>query len=49
MAAEFKARHTLSYADCFVASTARMYEACVVTGDPEFKQLEEEVAIEWLK
>ena len=49
-AAEIKSTYALSYADCFAASLARQLEAAVVTGDPEFEQLERDgiVEIEWL-
>lgn len=47
-AAELKARHALSYADCFVAATALRHQASVVTGDPEFKKVEHLVQIEWI-
>ncbi len=49
-AAEIKSSYALSYADCFAASLARQLEAAVVTGDPEFEQLERDgiVEIEWL-
>ncbi len=47
-AAELKARHALSYADCFAAATELKYEASVVTGDPEFKKVAHLVQIEWI-
>jgi ribonuclease VapC len=47
-AAQIKARHKLSYADCFAAALARKLDAILVTGDQEFSQLEDIVAIEWL-
>ncbi len=49
-AASIKAQFTLSYADCFAAAAARQRNAAVVTGDPEFEQLEADgvVAVEWL-
>lgn len=47
-AAELKARHALSYADCFAAATALDREASIVTGDPEFKKVEHLVEIEWI-
>lgn len=33
-AAEFKAKHSLSYADCFAAALARQSKGSLVTGDP---------------
>ncbi len=49
-AAFIKANHALSYADCFAAALAQRLDARIVTGDPEFQQLEDAgiVAIEWL-
>ncbi len=50
MAASIKARFPLAYADCFAAAAARQHNAAVVTGDPEFEQLEREgiVTVDWL-
>jgi ribonuclease VapC len=48
-AAIFKAEHKMSYADCFAAALARQKKAELVTGDPEFKALEKEIKINWLK
>lgn len=47
-AAKFKGKYKLAYADCFAAALAQQHKATVLTGDPEFKQLEKEVAITWL-
>lgn len=46
-AAGFKARHKMSYADCFAAALARQKKAHLVTGDREFAQVEQEVQIIW--
>ena len=48
-AAIYKATHKLSYADCFAAALGKLRNAEVVTGDPEFKALEKEIKISWLK
>jgi ribonuclease VapC len=48
-AARFKAAHKLSLADAFAAALAKARKAELVTGDPEFKTLEREVKIVWLK
>ncbi|MFL6227532.1 MAG: type II toxin-antitoxin system VapC family toxin [Pyrinomonadaceae bacterium] len=48
-AAGFKAKHKMSYADCFAAALARERKAHLVTGDPEFRQVEPEVQIVWMK
>jgi len=49
-AADIKAQYALSYADCFAAALALQLDAAVVTGDPEFEQLERAgiISIEWL-
>jgi ribonuclease VapC len=47
-AAALKARYAVSYADCFAAALAQRREAELVTGDPEFQRLDEEVKIRWL-
>ena len=47
-AAHLKARYSISYADAFAAAVAKQYGGRVMTGDPEFKAVEPEVAIHWL-
>ena len=49
LAADFKARHKLSLADAFAAALAKEKKAELVTGDPEFKAVEKEIRIQWLK
>jgi len=48
-AAICKATHRMSYADCFAAALAKVNNCELVTGDPEFKSLEKEIKISWLK
>ncbi len=48
-AAALKARLAMSYADCFAVALAKRLDAAVVTGDPEFRQVEPEVPIVWLE
>ncbi|MGQ0526395.1 MAG: type II toxin-antitoxin system VapC family toxin [Betaproteobacteria bacterium] len=48
IAAGFKARHRMSYADCFAAALAKDRKADLVTGDKEFRQIEGDVSIHWL-
>ncbi|MEI6074028.1 MAG: type II toxin-antitoxin system VapC family toxin [Verrucomicrobiota bacterium] len=48
-AAIYKAGNKLSYADAFAAALAKIKGAELVTGDPEFKPLEKEIKINWLK
>ncbi len=47
-AAEIKARHPISYADCFAAATAIRFQASILTGDPDFKKVGGLVPVEWL-
>lgn len=49
LAAQFKASHKMSLADAFAAALAKEKKAELVTGDPEFKALEQEVKINWLR
>src|SRR5687767_11689296 len=44
----FKSRNKMSFADCFAAALARQRKAHLATGDPEFKQIEQEITIHWL-
>jgi predicted nucleic acid-binding protein len=48
LAAEFKSRVSFSLADAFAAALAKKHKADLVTGDPEFKQVEKEIRIAWL-
>jgi len=43
-----EAWHRISYADAFAAALAQQLAAPVVTGDPELRDIEGEVAVEWL-
>jgi ribonuclease VapC len=47
-AAGFKAFKKLSYADCFAAALAKMNKAELITGDKEFKQVEDQIRILWV-
>ncbi len=44
----FKSRNKMSFADCFAAALARDRKAQLATGDPEFKQVEAEITVNWL-
>lgn len=44
----FKAKHKMSFADCFAAALAKQKKAVLLTGDPEFRQVQNEVSITWL-
>ncbi len=47
-ASEIKARYALSYADSFAVASAIRHNAVIVTGDPEFKNIEQMVEIDWI-
>lgn len=49
VAADIKVQHRLSLADAFAAALAKLKNAELLTGDPEFKTLEKEIKIGWLK
>jgi ribonuclease VapC len=49
-AAVFKATKKMSYADCFAAALAKIRDAELVTGDRDFKAVENDLKkIRWLK
>ena len=48
LAADFKSRFSISLADAFAAALAKAINAQLVTGDPEFKDLQAEIKIHWL-
>jgi predicted nucleic acid-binding protein len=48
VAGRIKAENKLSFADAFVAATASIKKAIIVTGDNEFKSLEDILEIHWL-
>jgi ribonuclease VapC len=47
-AAKLKARFKIAYADCFAAALSSKLKATLVTGDPEFRELETDVSIQWI-
>lgn len=47
-AARFKARYRTSYADAFCAALSEISGYPVVTGDPEFRQLEGIIPVRWI-
>ncbi len=47
-AAIYKARGGISYADCYAAALAKLSKAEVITGDPEFQKLKDEVNTAWI-
>ncbi|MCX6026470.1 MAG: type II toxin-antitoxin system VapC family toxin [Chloroflexi bacterium] len=47
-AARFKSGHKISLGDAFAAALAQVSEGVLVTGDPQFKQLEGQIRVLWL-
>jgi len=47
-AAHLKAHYPIAYADAFALALAQQQQAILLTGDPEFRQVEHLVTIEWL-
>lgn len=47
-AAWFKLRGGISYADCFAAALAHRDGIPLITGDPEFRRVEDVIRIAWL-
>jgi predicted nucleic acid-binding protein len=49
-AARFKAKGGISYSDCFSAALAKIRKGSeLLTGDKEFKRVEDEVKIRWVR
>ena len=48
-AARLKASKKMSYADCFAAALAKSRNAELVTGDPEFKAIKQNLSLFWLE
>ena len=48
-AARYKAYHKLSYADAFAVALAKLQKAELVTGDKEFRPMENEIKIHWIR
>ena len=47
-AAAFKANGKIAYGDCFAATLAKTHQAELITGDEEFKVLQDEIKISWI-
>lgn len=47
-AARIKAQFAISHADAFAVATAINEDAAIVTGDPEFRLVEQKVSIDWI-
>jgi len=48
-AALFKAAKKLPYADCFAAGLAKVHKGEIITGDNDFRAIENEIKIIWIK
>lgn len=48
IAAGYKVKGNISYADCHAAAVAKHHKASLLTGDHEFEQLSDEISIVWL-
>jgi predicted nucleic acid-binding protein len=48
-AAHFKAFNKMSFADCFAAALAMKKKCELLTGDKEFKQVEDKIKIKWMR
>ena len=47
-AAHFKAFNKMSFADCYAAALAMKKKCELLTGDKEFKQVEDKIRIRWM-
>jgi ribonuclease VapC len=47
-AAKLKGKYHIAYADCFAVALSVKLNASLVTGDPEFKKLQEWISIQWI-
>jgi ribonuclease VapC len=47
-AAKVKAHYSISYADSFAVALGQVRLATVLTGDPEFRKVENLISIDWL-
>jgi len=47
-AAHLKGSYRIAYADCLAAALAQRLDATIVTGDPDFAQVEGLVRVQWL-
>jgi ribonuclease VapC len=47
-AAKLKGEFRIAYADCFAVALSVKLKANLVTGDPDFKKLQERISIQWI-
>ena len=43
-----KARRAIAFGDCFAAALAKREQCPVLTGDKEFKKLQQEIKVNWV-
>ena len=48
LAGDYKAKYPISYADAYCVATAKSKESKIVTGDPEYEFIKDEIPVEWL-
>ena len=48
IAGEYKASKKMSYADCFAGALAKQKNGYLITGDKEFKEIEQEIKMIWV-
>jgi len=48
LAASYKVKGNISYADCYAAALTKQTKATLITGDSEFEQLKNDISISWL-
>ncbi|MCP4418207.1 MAG: type II toxin-antitoxin system VapC family toxin [Chloroflexi bacterium] len=48
-AANIKAQYPMAYADAFAAALTKEFSATLLTGDPEFQIISDQIRIEWLR
>jgi predicted nucleic acid-binding protein len=49
LAARFKSEHGLGVADAFAAALSKTKKAELVTSDPDFKRVEREITVAWIR
>jgi ribonuclease VapC len=47
-AARFKSKNRMSYADCYAAALTKLKKGVLVTGDNEFRALDDQIGIQWV-
>jgi ribonuclease VapC len=47
-AARFKSKNRMSYADCYAAALTKLKKGVLVTGDNEFRALDDQIGIHWV-